>query len=52
MTRLRGRPKKLYQVADDTIEEAEFTYLAEVPINESLKGPDADEWICAMATEM
>lgn len=45
MAGLRGRPKRIYQVANDrvpTIEEAEFAYLAEVPINQSLSGPDAE----------
>ncbi|KMQ88472.1 retrovirus-related gag-pol polyprotein [Lasius niger] len=55
MTGLKGRPKKIYQVANDrlpTIEEAEFAYLAEVPINQSLNGPDAEEWVQAMTEEM
>jgi len=33
-------------------EESKFSYLAEVPIDESLKGSEAAEWLDAMAAEM
>lgn len=54
VTGLRGRPRKEYQVADrlPQIEEAELAYLAEVPINQSLNGPVAEEWVQAMTEEM
>ncbi|KMQ87616.1 retrovirus-related pol polyprotein from transposon tnt 1-94 [Lasius niger] len=52
MTGLRGRPKKMYQVADNSIEEVELAYLTEVPVNQFLKGPDAEEWLHAMEVEM
>lgn len=54
-TGLRGRPRKIYQVANDklrTIKDAEFAYLAEVPVNQSLNEPDAEEWVQAMTEEM
>lgn len=63
MTGLREKPKKQYQVTgnyteetefavNDEAEEFEFSYLAEVPISKSLKGPEAAEWIDAMIVEM
>lgn len=63
MTGLRGRRKKQYQVTgnyaeetefavNDEAEESKFSYLAEVTISESLKGPEAAEWIDAMVVEM
>lgn len=52
MTGLRGRPKKLFKESNAAMEEAEFAYLAEMPFNESIKGPDAEEWLRTIATEM
>lgn len=34
------------------MEEAELVCLAEVPLNESMKGPDAEEWLRALTMEM
>lgn len=52
MTGRRGRLRKLFQIARDTTEQAGFSFLVEVPVDESLKGYDAEEWIHAMAAEM
>lgn len=51
---LRGRPKNIsrYQDADTTVEEAELVCLAKMPLNESMKGPNEEEWLRALSTEM
>jgi len=48
----RGRPRKHYHDAALADESANFAYLAEIPIREALQGPDAEEWLAAMESEL
>lgn len=41
-TGIRGRPRKQYASQAEIIEET--AYLGEVPIQEAVRGPDAEEW--------
>lgn len=54
LTGLRGRPRKEYQVADfNTVDQVEeFVNLAEIPIHKAMQGPNSDEWLEAIASEL
>ncbi|GJQ68313.1 hypothetical protein Trydic_g16908 [Trypoxylus dichotomus] len=53
----RGRPRKVYNMIPQNheatfAEEAEQAFLAEIPMNIALNGPDAEMWYNAMADEI
>jgi len=49
MTGFRGRPRKYYHTAD----MGEITAnMVEIPLEEAIHGPDAEQWFQAMASEM
>lgn len=52
MTRLRGRPRLLYQPANHNDEDAEITCLAEIPLKEAVYGPEAEQWYQAIEAEL
>lgn len=53
LTGLRGRPRKEYQPSHEVrYVESNECLLAEVPIKDAISGPDADDWMQAMAEEV
>ena len=52
----RGRPRKLFcvktQDTADFIEDTDQVFIAEIPMNQAMSGPDAAEWFQAMSNEM
>ena len=53
-TGLRGRPRKVCQTinADVTRANAEFAFVAEIPVKEAVNRPDSKEWLDAMTNEL
>ena len=53
-TGLRERPRKVYQTinADVRRADAEFAFVAEIPVKEAMNGPDSEEWLDVMANEL
>jgi len=53
LTGLRGRPRKLFNLSKPpTEEQTQFAYMAEVSLQEAIRGPEAEEWYNAMASEL
>jgi len=51
-TGTRRRPKKLFHTVNCVGETEETAFITEIPIEQALRGPDAEEWLQAMASEM
>lgn len=51
-TGLRGRPRKQYQESNQAESLEETAFIAEIPIQEAIQGPDAEEWRDAIAHEL
>lgn len=51
-TGARGRPRKVYNEVDANILEAEYVFLAEIPIKQAISGADSSEWYQAMTSEL
>lgn len=48
----RGRPRKQYRVANQQGGVAEEIFLAEVPFQQAMTGPDSEDWQEAVASEI
>lgn len=48
----RGRPRKQFNYTDQTAKHEEAASMAEVPIEEAIRGLDAEEWREAIANEV
>lgn len=48
----RGRPRKLYHDANFANVITEMAHLSETSLTEATQGPDADEWLDAIANEL
>jgi len=53
LTGLRGRPRKMFHFSRlQTEEQTQFAYMAEVSLRDAIRGPEAEEWYSAMASEL
>jgi len=48
----RGRPRKRYNVVSSANSVMEESLIAEIPLEEAIRGPDSKEWLHAMADEI
>jgi len=48
----RGRPRKRYNIVNSANSVMEESFIAEIPLEEAIHGPDSKEWLHAMADEM
>ena len=46
-TGTRGRPRKVYQTIDADVRcaDAEFAFVAEIPVKEAMNGSNSEEWL-------
>jgi len=49
---LRGRPKKVYQLANQVDILEEFVYITETPIQCAIREPHTDKWNNAIASDL
>lgn len=53
LTGLRGKPRKLFDYSESSeVEYVEVARLTEIPIYETVRRPEANEWYDAMASEL
>lgn len=51
-TGLRGRPRKVFQPANQAEILEETKVITEIPVSDALQGPDANEWYDAIASDL